>query len=910
MNKKLFVLALLLTCWRLSVLAQPLDAWIKAGNKTYEQKDFYSAFTYYGIAVEYDSSRYDLWYKYAESARQAGQLKKADYGYNRVLGSPNRQEYPLAGFWLAEVRQRLGLYQSAADQYRKFLQEQPNAEALYRDAANKGADDCVWANMLTASERVKVSHYSSAINSRYSEFGLAAKGDTIYYSSLQFIDPKDTLNPPRPYAKILEVPGEASKPAPLPEVINLPRRHASHTAFNRNFTKVYYTICDYVNGGDIRCNLYSSDVSSDGKWGAPQKLVINANGGATNTQPHVAYDPVTDQEWLYFVSDRSDYGGKGQLDIWRSAIGADGSLGAPENLAGVNTPGNEATPFFHTTTMTLYFSSDGYHTLGGFDVCRSRQTAAGWATPENMGIPVNTSYNDLYFMLDADGAKGYLSSNRPDTSSVYWDDTREFCCNDIFQLTFDNVVNLKITAFNGLDSAQLNGVTIELWEITPEGKRLVSKITNPGGNDFSFPLVAGKKYEYKATKPGFTDDAGTIDLNQPEYQGLTNIDKRVYLNPGIDLYVNTFRSLDSTALSGATVELYEITPEGEKLVGTQSNAAGNDFKFTLERNKQYVIKAKRPGFAPVSETIDLTSPEYAKATRVDKKLYLGQLLEALTFDADDKSRLSGVSVSLSELGGGQPRLIDSLTNYSGNQFLFVIDLEKNYLITAEKLGYKGIVDTVRFTAEQLAESEGKVTIELYLERIDFKDFLPLTLYFDNAIPDPKSYAPTTDKDYLPLNIAYYDRREEFIQQNTEGLTGEDLFRTNRRFSDFFNREVRGGREDLQAFTDKLYSFLQNKNSITITIRGYCSPRGPAQYNKLLSARRADSVRNYFERYKNGALLPYLRNGRLKIMEEALGESKAPAGISDRLTDPKGSIYGILATLERRVEIVEVKTGNK
>jgi len=906
MNKKLFVLALLLSWWCHSIMAQPLDAWIKAGNKTYDQKDFYSAFTYFGIAVEYDSARYDLWYKYAESARQAGQLKKADYGYNRVLNSTNRQEYPLATFWLAEVRQRLGLFQSAADQYRKFLLDQPNAEARYRDAAAKGADDCVWANMLTASDRVKVSHYNNKINSRYSEFGLATKGDTLYYSSLQFIDPKDTLNPPRPYAKILELPDSNAKPAPLPETINLPRRHVSHTAFNRNYTRVYYTICDYINGGDIRCNLYSSNVAPDGKWSAPQKLVINANGGATNTQPHVAYDPANDQEWLYFVSDRTDYGSKGLLDIWRSAINPDGSLSTPENLADINTPGNDVTPFFHATTLTLYFSSDGYHTLGGYDVCRSRQTPDGWATPENMGIPVNTSYNDLYFMLDADGAKGYLSSNRPDTSSVYWDDTREFCCNDIFQLTFDNVVNLKIASFNCIDSTLLSGVTVELSEITQEGPRLVNKITNPNGNNFSFSLIAGKQYEYKATKPDYTSDSGIVDLNSPEYQGLTIIEKQVYLCPGIELLVTTFRSLDSVALNGATVALYEVTPAGEQLAASLSNTDGNDFVFKAQRNKKYSIKARRDSYAPVTESIDLTQPQFANVTRAEKKMYLGQLLEVLTFDCVDRSNLNGVSLSLSELGMGQTRLIDSLTEYSDNQFSFTVDLANTYLITAEKLGYNGRVDTVLFAADQLANSEGKMTIELCLTRIDFSDFLPLTLYFDNAIPDPKSYQPTTTKEYLPLNKAYYDRRGEFIKQNTEGLSGEDLFRTNRRFTDFFDREVRGAYEDLQAFTDKLYLFLQNKNAITVTFKGYCSPRGAAQYNKLLSSRRIDSVKNHFERYKNGALLPYLRSGKLRIKEVALGESAAPTAALKLADDPKSSIYGILATLERRVEIIEVK----
>lgn len=909
MSKIIRITALLLLGFYQWGFSQPMDAWVKAGDKAFTQNHQDAAFQYYGIALEYDSNRYDLWYKYAEAARQFGVLLRAEKGYRKVLSSDAAPGYPLATYWLADVSQRLGNYQEATALYRRFLEEQPNADERYRNAALKGAADSEWAPGVISnkSERIHLKHLDGGINSSYSDFGTALKGDTLYYSSFQFINEKDTINPPRPYIKIMQSIGGAAG-TPLSDKINVKERHVAHTSFNGDFTRVYYNICDYISTAEIRCDMYSSKIAPNGDWGPAEPLSINLPN-ATTTEPCFATDLLTGKNWLYFSSNRP--GGKGELDIWRSEVAEDGTLRTPENLAAINTPGNEATPFFHGPSYTLYFSTDGYQTLGGFDIYNCRQTLDGWATPQHMGVPVNSSYNDVYYMVVGQGEKGYLSSNRPDTSAVFWDDTKESCCNDIYELAIDTKVDLLVKTFNGLDSTELKGAKVELYELTPEGPKLVATIDNPTGNDFNFPLEAGKRYSIIGSRPGFAPAVDTIDLSRPELQGQAKIERRLYLNPGVELNVSTFQLLDSTALKGVTVDLYEITPDGQEvLVQSRTNLNGNDFNFPLERGKNYVIKGHRQGYAPVEERIDLTQPEYANATRIDKKLYLGQMLEALTFDADTREPLNGVKIELLELGPGEPMLVDSLTNFTGNNFLFPLDLNKTYIIKATKPGYRDLMDTLRFNLQDMVNANGKATIELYMERISFNDFLPLTLYFDNAIPDPRSYLPTTDKVYIPLNESYYNRRQEFITQNTETLTGEDRFRTTRRFNDFFEREVKGGRLDLEAFTDRLHVFLQNGNSISIKIQGYCSPRGAAQYNNLLSARRVDSVKNHFKQYKNGCLGPYLRSGKLRIQEEALGESKSPKGISDRLNDPKGSIFGILASLERRVEIVEVKTGNE
>lgn len=911
MSRIIFASILAIVFFAQNAYTQPLSAWIKAGDEAFNKKHYDAANQYYGVALEYydpDSSNYELWYKYAESARLFGLFNRAEKGYRNIYNHTSKVNYPLTARWLAEVAQRLGHYPEARALYQKFLDEQPNAEASHRQAAEKGIADCIWAEevMANRSDRVKLSHYTSESNSAYSDFGVAFKGDTLYYSSFQFINNKDTVNPARPYVKILQAPGGVG-PKPLSDSINIPGKHVGHTAFNEQNRVVYYTICDYVGASsDVRCDLYSSVLLPGNVWGPAQQLSINSTG-ATNTQPSVGEDLATGQRWLYFTSDRS--GGKGGLDIWRSAIAADGTLGAPENVAALNTTGNESTPFYHDISSTLFFSSDAYPTLGGYDVYQSRQSGSNWQTPEHLGVPINTSYNDVYFMFSGMGAEGYLSSNRPDTSAVFWDDTKEFCCNDIYKFEFNNKVDLRITTFNLLDSQALAGAKVGLYEMTPEGPKLVTTIENPTGNDFTFPVEIGKKYKVIAERPGFGPAEQTIDLsNYNLFNAPPHIDRPMYLAPGIRLDVTTFHKLDSTDLTGATVELYKILPNGQKeLVKKITNADGNDFPFVLDRGQKYLLKSTKPGYRPEEEEIDLGKPEYANVNQIEKKVYLGQFLKALTYDGDDGKPLDGVKVELYELGPNGPQLVDSLTNLTGNEFNYAIDLNKKYLIKASKLGYADVVDTLQ-NLDKIADANGVATIRLDLERVSFADFLPLNLYFDNAVPGPKDKTTTPDA-YLPLSTTYLDRKDAFIEQNTAGLNNEERFTRTRRFNDFFTRELVKGRQNLEDFSDKLYLFLSKGNTITISVRGYCSPRGSTQYNEMLSYRRIDAVKNHFERYKNGAIMPYIKSGKLVIKEEAFGESTAPKNISDRLNDPKDSIFGILATLERRVEITDAKTGN-
>jgi outer membrane protein OmpA-like peptidoglycan-associated protein len=106
-------------------------------------------------------------------------------------------------------------------------------------------------------------------------------------------------------------------------------------------------------------------------------------------------------------------GGQGGMDIYKIELQASGNWSQPVNLGpSVNTKDNEDAPFIHPDQKTLFFTSDGHSTMGGRDIFMTKFINNTWTKPENMGYPVNTTANDNYFTLIADGTRAYFSSDR------------------------------------------------------------------------------------------------------------------------------------------------------------------------------------------------------------------------------------------------------------------------------------------------------------------------------------------------------------------------------------------------------------------------------------------------------------------------------------------------------------------
>jgi len=204
---------------------------------------------------------------------------------------------------------------------------------------------------------------------------------------------------------------DAGEEMPDPFNLNDNEGGASLTVDNKT---LYYTVCKYTLDKTCNCkNYYNCDIYYseyiDDEWTPIKSVSDKVNLPTTwESQPSISADGKT----LYFVSDRS--GGYGGYDIYRSVRNDNGEWGTPINLGPtINSTGNEKSPFIHPDGKTLYFSSDGWMGMGGYDIFYSHLNDDGtWSTPVNIGYPINTADDEVGFFVSTDGQKGYFASNK------------------------------------------------------------------------------------------------------------------------------------------------------------------------------------------------------------------------------------------------------------------------------------------------------------------------------------------------------------------------------------------------------------------------------------------------------------------------------------------------------------------
>ncbi len=186
--------------------------------------------------------------------------------------------------------------------------------------------------------------------------------------------------------------------------VNTPDHDATVTISPDGKTMYFYR-SDGKKWGDI----YKS-VQSGYTWAEPQKLGPPIN--SEYWEPSMTMTP--DSQIIIFSSNRP--GGYGGLDLYMSRRLPDGTWAKPVNLGPkVNTPYDEDAPFIHVDGKTLYFSSNGPNSMGGFDVFVTKMVGDNeWTDPVNLGYPINTSDDDIFFVLSPDGRRGYMASVRPE----------------------------------------------------------------------------------------------------------------------------------------------------------------------------------------------------------------------------------------------------------------------------------------------------------------------------------------------------------------------------------------------------------------------------------------------------------------------------------------------------------------
>ena len=485
--------------------------YIKAADAAFKEGSIFSATDLYLKILENDPTEKSVLFNLAQSYFLARDYENAATYFTKAYEADSTGNQ-LALYYAAVMTKMTGNYKDAIgmfNRFRKIYKDGADA-AKYKKWAKTEVDGCNFAIQEAKPDPfVKLTHLGKEVNSNYGDMAPALDGDSLFFASihsdtvLTIAADRSNENKEDVLMKLYysRVDGETHGKAEQFTQLSQEGKHISNPSFTPDGQKMYYTICDGLL--TPKCDIYVSQ-RKDGEWNAGTKLNEEINApNSTNTQPWYAKTP-NGTEVLFFVSNRE--GGRGGNDIWYSVI-KKGEYTLARNAGNkVNTDREEVTPFYDPKTGTLYFSSNGWVSMGGMDVYKIAGDASGKfsASVENMGAPFNSSCDDNYFRFGKSDENGYIVSNRPGIFSV----RGKTCCFDIFSYKYDRriYVAVKGRVFDDETKQPITGAAINLSlrsSNLAEGDVTVNTDVSQGETPYFFNLKTEKLYKVGAVKEGY-----------------------------------------------------------------------------------------------------------------------------------------------------------------------------------------------------------------------------------------------------------------------------------------------------------------------------------------------------------------------------------------------------------------------
>ncbi len=345
-------------------------------------------------------SRLDIILKQADSYRLANYWPEASALYKECF-EKDAAKYAAAIYWYAVCQRSLGNYTVAEESVNRFLNDY-GAGNGYKQSADKEQKTLQFIKSQLARPD-SVLYRVRKINADFGgENGIFAPVATMANQYMITSTEADSVVATgiNPYHNRLFYTTLAGSSFQNMQAVTI---EALDAALNQGAANIsangkylYLTQWKKENGRVLSSVYYS--VKKENGWSQPILLSSINQTGYSSKQPFCT----ADSKYLFFASDRK--GGSGNFDIWYAPLQSDGTTGTPINAGTVlNTEGNEQSPFYHSTNNTLVFSSDRMPGMGGYDLFTAKGWETQWQAPENLGYPVNSSRDDLYFFASENG---------------------------------------------------------------------------------------------------------------------------------------------------------------------------------------------------------------------------------------------------------------------------------------------------------------------------------------------------------------------------------------------------------------------------------------------------------------------------------------------------------------------------
>lgn len=542
-----------------------------------------------------------------------------------ALGLKSEPEMPFWLGWAYHLNSRWDDALRCYDTYLKYLQQKPKVILAAIDDVKKKIDECMVGKTLSEKpQRVFVDNLGPEINTSFPEYGpsITTDEETIFFTSRRpnSIGGKREESDQGYYEDVyssVKTEGKWQTAKQLSKNVNS-ESHDAVSGLSPDGTKLYVFRFDFEDGGDIyESTLFGTD------WERPERMNKNVNTKYHESSVSISFD------WrhLFFVSDKES--GFGDRDIYYSETAPNGEWGPSQNIGPeINTKYGEEAVFMHPDGVTLYFSSKGHNTMGGYDIFKTTLVDGKWQTPENLGYPINGPDDDVFFVVSGSGNRAYFAASKPGGFGDY----------DIYKITFlgpekqpllnsqdqllavisspinnlkaDNAVELKssrLTILKGLvrdeKSQKPLESTIELID-NVKNVVLASFPSNASTGKYLVTLPSGKNYGIAVKSKGYLFHSENIDLPEAaEFQEF-NLDidlKKIDIGSTVVLN-NIFFDFNATTIKSESVNelerlvrLIKENPTIKIEIGSHTDDIGSeDYNEMLSENRsksvvQYLI---------------------------------------------------------------------------------------------------------------------------------------------------------------------------------------------------------------------------------------------------------------------------------------------------------------------------------
>jgi outer membrane protein OmpA-like peptidoglycan-associated protein len=453
---------------------------------------------------------------------------------------------------------------------------------------------------------IELINLGKKINSAFGDYApvISADGSQLLFTSVRPLTEKEIkknkpVNERVFYSQFVDTIRKWNEAISFGSTINETGRNNSAIAISNDGQRMLLYRDEYDGTGDI----YES-VLEGTTWNTPVNI-----GKPVNSKFHessASFSP--DGRTLYFVSDRD--GGIGGRDIWLSKKETNGIWSSPVNLgAVVNTKLDEEGVFLHPDGITLYFSSKGHNGLGGYDIYRSVLSKGAWGVPENLGAPLNSKEDDVYFVMEANGKVGYFASAIPGGNGE----------KDLYKVVFKSiskqkkVLNAGLILLKGVVTDASSGKPVEAkLELTDlsKNKELAILNSNSSSGNYLISLPGGTNYGIHVSAPGYlfhsenfniSDTSGFVEIIKNIQLHRIEVEEKIVLrNIFYDFDRASLRDESLTELS-MLAKLIELNPTLKIEISSHTDNKGADeynLRLSQERAQSVVDYLVSKGIDP------------------------------------------------------------------------------------------------------------------------------------------------------------------------------------------------------------------------------------------------------------------------------------------------------------------------